>query len=455
VALQVPRRLGGAAYVAAAADPTLSPEELGIRANPAATALYRLLRCVVQPFAATDDDQPSTLGLSTGQQLEQAGFLQALPHMLEATAQQLDTDCEQQRLRPAGTTDTAGSARHNTGQSCGPDSSTGLSSLHVCPLALLLLARHAAKLWPAEVHDSRIVPLLYPPVLRLANSTVRHLSACLEQLPADSKGPPSGAAVLLGVTFASADVACLRLYQDSTSSGCTCQPRVLAPDFLPCLCLLLTLASFATLLAEEHNMAQASTSRAGTSSSSRGRSRQQQQQLQSADYPWQLANSQQSCLPLAHDELLRQLGVGSRTALWAAATLACAGEVEGRDVTPKLLVSALYYDAAVKSPVHAGASDVRATGPEQQHHQEEQQQEQPGQEHGQEHGQQHSMSDLLKERQRVEELRQCCCPATQALHFLTASVLLHWAAHYPPSSEHYSYVCYFAVTCCLSTMAGW
>jgi len=286
VALQVPRRVFGA-YVAAAADPTLGPAERSMRAIPAAAALYRLLRGVVLPFAATDDDQPSSLGLFTGQQLEQAGFLQALPHILEATAQHLDTDCEQ-RTR---TTYTAGAA-HTTGQPGGADSGTGSSSLHVAPLALLLLARHAAKLWPAEVHDSRVVPLLFPPVLRLANSTFRHLSACLEQLPADCNGPPSSAAVLLGVTFASAYEACWALHQDSTarpvcppsssSSRRARQPRFLAPDFLPCLCLLQTFASFATLLVEERSMAQASTSSSSSSagSSSRNRRRQQQQQLQ-------------------------------------------------------------------------------------------------------------------------------------------------------------------------------
>jgi len=65
------------------------------------------------------------------------------------------------------------------------------------------------------------------------------------------------------------------------------------------------------------------------------------------------------------------------------------------------------------------------------------------------------ISSLLKERQRVEGLRQIYCPATQALHFLTVSMLLHWAAHYPPSSQHYPDVCGATAVCYMSASTAW
>jgi len=91
-------------YVTAAGNPT-----------PVATTLYMLLRGVVLPFAATHDDQPSSLGPATGQQLEQSGSLHASPQIPEAASQQLDTDCGQQHL---SRTDMA-APTHRAGQSNG------------------------------------------------------------------------------------------------------------------------------------------------------------------------------------------------------------------------------------------------------------------------------------------------------------------------------------------------
>lgn len=153
----------------------LTPAQQCQKADPVVAAVAFFHYSSLSGLLANSDT--GTLGRVICQQLEQSGFLAALPEMMLAAAQALDHLQEPRQLATALQDPLYSQNRSNTG-------SAALRALHQYAGRLMHLTDVFMQYYAREVFKDTVRPLLYPAGLQLTFAAMQHANLCLDQLPA-------------------------------------------------------------------------------------------------------------------------------------------------------------------------------------------------------------------------------------------------------------------------------
>jgi hypothetical protein len=405
----------------------------------------------------------NTLTLRIGQQLQQAGFLQIIPDLLTAAAQQLEALQDSPETAAEAVADPLYSFARWHQSAAGQ-----LCTLHYYVGELFLLLTMMRFCWPEEQLVEQICPALVCPLSHLVMRILQHASMCLDQLPPSMQEPPAQITAMMEKACDAARwcllPGALRLLQDEQLPQIRPQqqqqqqqqrqqqqqPLLLlrqqllrSPYPSQASCLLLVVHAYSVLLqyeqAGEGATGQSSTDGSSSSSSSTSREDPSRQQTPSPHAShteplhehyrgsWQLASSSCDRVPPAHHQLLHALSCSSKVVLWAAALT--------RDTTPQ---NALKQQLSMVSSVYCCLVERREPLVD-----------------ADAHSQWDVMTMLLHLPQQSSQRSLEWSEAEQVAHLLLPSVLLLWAANTPSNAADYLVVCWLSGLCSVKALQAW
>lgn len=283
-----------------------------------------------------------------GQMLQDAGLLKYLPGIISAATRRAelqlqDTEWLEFSFSPDHPMYTA------TDWDLADPSS--MPNLHMVQVSKLLFG--LPLLWPAMPYQDSVLPALESVTLRFFLQAMRYTSTMLDMFPEGMQNPPGGLMLLArNTSWAAANMidwegqecSCDTLCTSSSARSARQQFLLQSPHSLQATCMLMLVASHATLL----QLPDAPDSQA-------------QDDQQHPRPAWQYACRNQDSLPKSHADMLRLLGCSSKAMLWAAALLHTHLGAWGADTVRRVSRAFEGMTAAAQEQLYPG---IAPEGPE-------------------------------------------------------------------------------------------
>lgn len=266
--------------------------------------------------------KPIPVMVSTCKQLWEAGLAECLQPFMDTVVSGL------QLLTPPATIEQ---------QLLSPELPSLLQTSWSAAMHLFKLLDQLYSVFPKREYTAELAAVKQACSMQLSTATFQNLSRCLEHMPPQLSSPPKIVTDLLDWTCRSGRLDADKWYHtngDRAKSDSYRQLLSMQQQCLPCVAIMLLALTYATLLQDEAQAAEAVPSRAADA--------------------WQLACSYEDGARASHHELLQLLGGSSRALLYAACTLSLEPVHRVRSIRATV---ALYSDMLRASMLHEQSAE--------------------------------------------------------------------------------------------------